>query len=160
MPFSPIVVEPNIGVQEATKEPQEENLVTVVTSNPEATKHGQKVQKSNNPPTNTMVSWEALMESMDQACHSSNPPTNLNSDIMHSKLKVNVCKEKPNLKWNMSFGAQSKRAQEMETTTNQSKTNKTIKKKPNGDQLLEEYAHKKNKTMGTKMVLANNATLS
>ncbi len=100
------------------------------------------------------------MESMDQACHSSNPPTNLNYDIVHSKFKVSVHKEKPNLKWNMSFGAQSKPTQEMETTTNQSKTNKTFKKRPNGDQLLEEYAHKKNKTMGTKMVPANNPTLS
>jgi hypothetical protein len=40
LPSSPVVVELNIGVQEATKEPQEENLVVVVTSNLEATKHG------------------------------------------------------------------------------------------------------------------------
>ncbi len=97
------------------------------------------------------------MESMNQACHSSNPPTNLNSNIVHS---ISVHKEKPNLKWNMSFGAQNKPTQEMEIATNQSKTDKTIKRRPSGHQLLEEQTHKKNRKMGTKMVLVNNPTLS
>jgi len=76
---------------------------------------------------------------------------------MHS---ISVHKKKPNLKWNMSFSAQSKLTQEMEIATNQSKTNKTSKRRPSGDQLLEEYAHKKNKKMGTKMVHVNNPTPS
>jgi hypothetical protein len=65
LPSSLIVVESNIGVQEPTKEPQEENLEAIVTSNLEATKHGQQVSKLNNPPTNIVVSWEAPMESMN-----------------------------------------------------------------------------------------------
>jgi hypothetical protein len=48
----------------------------------------------------------------------------------------------------------------MEIATNQSKTDKTIKRRPSGYQLLEEYAHKKNRKMGTKMVHVNNPTLS
>jgi hypothetical protein len=65
LPSSLIVVESNIGVQEPTKEPQEENLEAIVTSNLEVTKHGQQVSKLNNPPTNIVVSWEAPMESMN-----------------------------------------------------------------------------------------------
>jgi hypothetical protein len=61
-PSFTIVAELNIGILEATKEPQEENLVAIVMSNPKAAKHDQKVLESNNPPTNTMVSWEALMD--------------------------------------------------------------------------------------------------
>jgi hypothetical protein len=38
----------------------------------------------------------------------------------------------------MSFGAQNKATQEMEIATNQSKTDKTIKRRPSGHQLLEE----------------------
>jgi hypothetical protein len=60
----------------------------------------------------------------------------------------------------MSSGAQTKPTQEMGTITNQSKTDKTIKKRPSGDQLLEEYVQKKNMTIGTRMVLANNPTPS
>jgi hypothetical protein len=45
------------------------------------------VPKLNNPPANIVVSWEALMENMDHACHSSNPPTNLNFNKVHSKSK-------------------------------------------------------------------------
>jgi hypothetical protein len=60
----------------------------------------------------------------------------------------------------MSFGAQSKPTQKMEITTSQSKINKTIKRRPSGYQLLEEYAHKKNRKMDTKMVPINNPTLS
>jgi hypothetical protein len=48
------------------------------------------------------------MEAMDQACHSSNPPTNLNSNKVHSKSKVSVRKKKLDPKQNMSYGAQSK----------------------------------------------------
>jgi hypothetical protein len=48
----------------------------------------------------------------------------------------------------------------MGTVTNQSKTDNIIKKKPRGDQLLEEYVHKKNMTIGTIMVPANNPTPS
>jgi hypothetical protein len=54
--------------------------------------------KLNNPPANIVVSWEALMENMDHACHSSNPPTNLNFNKVHSKSKVIVCKKKLDLK--------------------------------------------------------------
>jgi hypothetical protein len=103
--------------------------VAIVTPNPKAAKHGQEVPKLNNPLANTMVSWEAIMETMDQACHSSNPPKNLNFDRVHSKFKVGVYKEKSNFKWNMSSSAQSKPTREMGTITKQSKTNKTIKKK-------------------------------
>jgi hypothetical protein len=60
----------------------------------------------------------------------------------------------------MSFGAQSKPTQEMGTITNQRKTDKTIKKRPSGDQVLEEYVQKKNMTIGTRMVFANNPTPS
>jgi hypothetical protein len=47
----------------------------------------------------------------------SNPPKNLNSNRVHSKSKINVRKEKPDFKQNMSFGAQSKPTQEMGTIT-------------------------------------------
>ncbi len=130
--------------------------MVVVTSNPKAGKHGQEVPESNNPLANTVVSQEALMETMDQACHSSNPPTNLNFDKVHSKSKVCVHKEKLDLKRNMSSSAQSKPTQEMGTITKQTKTDKTIKKRPSQDQLLEEYAHKKNKTIGRRMVPTHN----
>ncbi len=117
-PSFAIVVEFNIGVLEATKEPREKNLVAIVTSNPKATKHDQKVHESNNPPTNTMVSREALMENMDRACPSNNPLANFYFDIVHSKSKLGVHKEKLDFKWNMSYCAQSKPTQKMGTTTN------------------------------------------
>jgi hypothetical protein len=60
----------------------------------------------------------------------------------------------------MSYRAQSKPTQKMGTTTNQNKIDKIVKKRPSGDQLMEEYAHKKNKTMGTRMVFASNPTPS
>jgi hypothetical protein len=56
LPSSPIIAKPNIGVLEAIKKPQEENLVAIVTSNPKAVKHGQEVPKLNNPLANTVVS--------------------------------------------------------------------------------------------------------
>jgi hypothetical protein len=56
LPSSPIIIEPNIGVLEATKKPQEENLVAIVTSNLKAIKHGQEMPKLNNPPANIVVS--------------------------------------------------------------------------------------------------------
>ncbi len=130
--------------------------MAVFTSNPKAGKHGQKVPKLNNPPTNTVVSQEALMETMDQACHLNNPPTNLNFDRVHSKSKVCVHKEKLDLERNMSSSAQSKPTREMGTITKQTKTDKTIKKRPSQDQLLEKYAHKKNRTIGRKMVPIHN----
>jgi hypothetical protein len=40
LPSSPIVAKLNIGVPEATKKPQEENLVVVITSHLEVAKHG------------------------------------------------------------------------------------------------------------------------
>jgi hypothetical protein len=40
LPSSPIVAELNLGVLKATKKPQEENLVVVITSNLEVAKHG------------------------------------------------------------------------------------------------------------------------